>query len=68
MLASARGLLVLDNCEHVLVVCAHVVDRLLAECAALRILTTSRQPLGLGDEVCWPLAGLAVPPRRVGGA
>jgi predicted ATPase/transcriptional regulator with XRE-family HTH domain len=61
MLVSARGLLVLDNCEHLLTVCAQVVDRLLAECSALHILATSRQPLGLGDEVCWPLAGLALP-------
>src|SRR5205085_10941614 len=58
MLASAQALLVLDNCEHLLTACAHLVDRLLADCSALRVLATSRQPLGLGGETCQPIAGL----------
>src|SRR4051812_38810890 len=41
-LASSGGLLVIDNCEHLLVASAHLVDRLLAECPALHVLTTTR--------------------------
>src|SRR5205085_10591989 len=58
MLASAQALLVLDNCEHLLTACAHLVDRLLADCSALRVLATTRQPLGLGGATCQPIAGL----------
>ena len=61
-LAAAEGLLLLDNCEHVLAECARLVDRLLAECPGVRVLATTRQPLELADEVCWPLAGLDLPP------
>jgi non-specific serine/threonine protein kinase len=61
-LATVEGLLLLDNCEHVLEACAHLVDRLLSECPGIRVLTTTRQPLELADEVCWPLAGLELPP------
>ena len=62
MLSRANGLLVLDNCEHVLEASARLVDRLLADCPEVRVLVTTRQPLDLADEVCWPLAGLDVPP------
>ena len=43
-------LLVLDNCEHVLAGCQALADRLLRAAPDLRILTTSRQPLGLAGE------------------
>ena len=55
--AGRRLLLVLDNCEHVVEACAGLCDRLLSAAADLRIVATSREPLGVGGETTW-----AVPP------
>lgn len=54
-------LLVLDNCEHLVAAVAALVDRLLARCPALRVLATSREPLGLTGEVLHPVGPLAMP-------
>ncbi|MGC4866793.1 BTAD domain-containing putative transcriptional regulator [Micromonospora sp. DT53] len=61
-LAERRLLLVLDNCEHVLVDAARLAARLLSACPALRVLATSREPLGLAGEALCPLSGLTLPP------
>jgi predicted ATPase/DNA-binding SARP family transcriptional activator len=53
-----RMLIVFDNCEHVIDSCAAVVAELLAGCGGLRVLATSREPLGVPGEVVWPLGGL----------
>jgi predicted ATPase/DNA-binding SARP family transcriptional activator len=45
-----RALLVLDNCEHVLDGAAALVAALVARTPDLRVLTTSRAPLGLSSE------------------
>ncbi|GGM01125.1 AfsR/SARP family transcriptional regulator [Nakamurella endophytica] len=64
-LADLRGLLVLDNCEHQLGPVAELVEHLLSRCPELRVLATSREPLGLvGESVC-ALPPLAVPPPDV---
>jgi predicted ATPase len=49
-LADARALLVLDNCEHLIDACAHLADALLAHSPGLRIVATSREPLGITGE------------------
>ncbi|HEX2744198.1 MAG TPA: BTAD domain-containing putative transcriptional regulator [Streptosporangiaceae bacterium] len=49
-LADARALLVLDNCEHLIDACAHLADALLAHSPQLRIVATSREPLGITGE------------------
>ena len=59
-LGSGRVLLVLDNCEHVVAGCRELLDELVAGCADLRVLSTSRIPLGLAVERVWgvpPLGG-----------
>ncbi|MEV6908235.1 BTAD domain-containing putative transcriptional regulator [Amycolatopsis sp. NPDC051071] len=61
-LADRAVLLVLDNCEHLLDAAAKLVARLLGAAAALRVLTTSREPLGITGEVVSPVPRLAVPP------
>ncbi|MEU8215921.1 BTAD domain-containing putative transcriptional regulator [Micromonospora taraxaci] len=61
-LAERRLLLVLDNCEHVIADAARLAARLLGTCPALRVLATSREPLGLAGEALCPLSGLTVPP------
>lgn len=60
-LADRRLLLVLDNCEHVVAEAARLAARLLAACPGVRILATSREPLGITGEVMCPVRGLAVP-------
>lgn len=59
-LRNRRVLLVLDNCEHLVDACANLVARLLRSCPRLRVLATSRQPLGITGEQVWWLEGLAV--------
>jgi predicted ATPase len=49
-LAQGRGLLVLDNCEHVIEPAAHAVDVLLTRAPELTILATSREPLRVPGE------------------
>jgi predicted ATPase/DNA-binding SARP family transcriptional activator len=61
-LGARRVLLVLDNCEHVVDAAAALADRLLGECPGLRILATSREPLGITGEALWPVEPLALPP------
>ncbi|HEX6360958.1 ATP-binding protein [Actinophytocola sp.] len=55
------ALLVLDNCEHVLAQAADLVATLVAMARDLRILTTSRAPLGLSSESVYPLPELDQP-------
>ena len=54
-------LLVLDNCEHVAVPCARLVESLLTACPDLTILATSRQALRCGGETTWRIPPLTVP-------
>ena len=56
-----RLLLVLDNCEHLLRQCAAMVGELLAECPEIRVLASSREPLGLDGEQEWRVPPLPVP-------
>ncbi|GAA0413981.1 BTAD domain-containing putative transcriptional regulator [Microbispora corallina] len=57
-------LLILDNCEHVIEAAAAFADRLLGECRRLRILATSREPLGITGEVLWQVEPLALPAKE----
>jgi predicted ATPase/DNA-binding SARP family transcriptional activator len=57
-LTPRTGLLILDNCEHVLDGSAAVVEELLARCPDLRIVATSRAPLGVDGEQVIRLMGL----------
>lgn len=50
VLEGRRGVLVLDNCEHVLASAGELVDRIASRCPQLRILATSREPLGVNGE------------------
>ncbi len=56
-----EALLILDNCEHVIESAAKFADRVLGECRRLRILATSREPLGITGEALWPVEPLALP-------
>ncbi|UMP06000.1 BTAD domain-containing putative transcriptional regulator [Amycolatopsis sp. EV170708-02-1] len=54
-LADRSGLLVLDNCEHLVPAVAGLVTELLACCPRLSVLTTSREPLDIDGEALLPL-------------
>jgi len=54
-------LIVLDNCEHVLAEAGDLARQLLLQCPDMRILTTSRELLGIEGEALWPLSLLSVP-------
>ncbi|MEZ0074204.1 LuxR C-terminal-related transcriptional regulator [Planotetraspora sp. GP83] len=58
-LRDKRALVVLDNCEHLLPACAMITERLLRSAPGLRILVTSRQPLGVSCERMLPVPALA---------
>src|SRR5215472_15623749 len=55
--------LVLDNCEHLPGACAALAADLLGGCPGLRVLATSREPLGVPGEAVFPVPPLAVPPE-----
>ncbi|MFE6183287.1 ATP-binding protein [Streptomyces sp. NPDC056465] len=55
-------LLVLDNCEHVVGAAAALAETLLTHCPRLRILATSREPLGVPGEAVRPVGPLPPDP------
>jgi predicted ATPase/DNA-binding SARP family transcriptional activator len=59
-------LLILDNCEHVIESAAAFAHRVLGECRRLRILATSREPLGITGEALWRVVPLALPEGDAG--
>ena len=61
-LRSRQTLLMLDNCEHVLVGAAEGIVRLLAACPAIQVLTTSRAPLRVRGEQVLPVEPFPLPP------
>ncbi|CDO10837.1 AfsR/SARP family transcriptional regulator [Mycolicibacterium cosmeticum] len=52
-------LLVADNCEHVLAPAAELIDRIIHECPGVRVLATSREPLGVEGERIVPVHPLS---------
>ncbi|GAA2577983.1 BTAD domain-containing putative transcriptional regulator [Dactylosporangium fulvum] len=58
-------LLVLDNCEHVVDAAARLGEELLGRCPKLRILATSREPLGILGESLFPVGPLRHPDGAV---
>jgi predicted ATPase/DNA-binding SARP family transcriptional activator len=62
VLAARKLVLILDNCEHVLDAVAWLAGRVLADAPGVRILATSREPLGLTGETLCPVPSLPLPP------
>jgi predicted ATPase/class 3 adenylate cyclase len=60
-LSDRQTLLVLDNCEHVLADTADLVDAVLTAGPEVRVLATSREPLGLDGEAVRRVQSLDVP-------
>ena len=59
-LGSRQILILLDNCEHLILACAELVERLLRSCSQFRVLATSREPLGVPGETGFPVSPLAI--------
>ena len=60
-LRSRELLLVLDNCEHLIASCAELVEILLRGTQALRIVSTSREALGVSGEIVCRVPSLSLP-------
>nr|WP_206324639.1 MULTISPECIES: BTAD domain-containing putative transcriptional regulator [unclassified Streptomyces] len=56
--AGRRMLLLLDNCEHLVDAAARLAETVLAGCPGVRVLATSREPLGVPGERLRPLGPL----------
>ncbi len=54
-------LLLLDNCEHLVLACAALADALLRRCPSLRILATSREGLRASGELTYLVPPLSLP-------
>ncbi len=54
-------LIVLDNCEHLIEVCAQLADRLLHACTNLKIIASSREALGIAGEAVFRVPPLSLP-------
>ncbi len=62
MLGDKTAVLVLDNCEHVIDASARLAEHLLGLCPDVRVLATSREPLGIIGEVVLAVPPLGQPP------
>jgi predicted ATPase/DNA-binding winged helix-turn-helix (wHTH) protein len=63
--AGRQALIVLDNCEHVLVQAAVVADRFVKAAPDVRVLATSRERLRVDGEQVYALGSLGLPSADV---
>ena len=60
-LAPQDVLIVLDNCEHLIGGCAKTADAIMRRCPRVRLLATSREPLGISGETIYRVPSLSLP-------
>jgi len=60
-LADKHSLLIFDNCEHLLDVCAKLTEAIVRRCADVKILATSREALGIDGEQAYRVPSLSLP-------
>lgn len=63
-LRHKRLLLILDNCEHLIVACADFAQAVRQASSQVHVLATSREPLGVGGELLFRVPSLATPQSR----
>ncbi len=63
-LKAKRLLLVLDNCEHLLLACSQVAEAVLRHCPSVVILANSREGLAIGGELVYRVPSLSLPNPR----
>lgn len=65
-LRNRELLLILDNCEHLLLASSQLVEAFLQACPNLCILATSREALNIPGEISYRVPSLSIPdPRRL---
>ena len=60
-LRAKHLLLMLDNCEHLVAACARLADQFLHASPGLKIIASSREPLGIPGETVFRVPSLALP-------
>ena len=60
-LALQDVLIVVDNCEHLIGGCAKTAEAIVRRCPRVRLLATSREPLGIGGETIYRVPSLSLP-------
>jgi predicted ATPase/class 3 adenylate cyclase len=60
-LKSKRSLIILDNCEHLITAAAHIAGAIIKGAPNVRVMTTSREGLGIAGETIYRVNSLAVP-------
>jgi len=60
-LAPQDVVIVLDNCEHLIGGCAKMADAIVRRCPRVRLVATSREPLGIGGETIYRVPPLSLP-------
>ena len=60
-LAGQDALIVLDNCEHLIDAAAKLCDQVIRRCPKVRLLATSREPLGIDGERVYRVPSLTLP-------
>ena len=61
VLGPQELLLIIDNCEHVIGTVGELIVELIRWCPAVRVLATSREPIGMAGEVVRPVSTLDIP-------
>ena len=67
-LAPQDVLIVVDNCEHLIGGCAKTAEAIVRRCPRVHLLTTSREPLGIGGETIYRVPSLSLPGPAEAGA
>jgi predicted ATPase/class 3 adenylate cyclase len=60
-LAPQHPLILLDNCEHLIDACANTAAAILRRCPQVRLLVTTREPLGIGGEAIYRVPPMSLP-------
>lgn len=63
-LRENRSLLILDNCEHVIVEASRIIVAIIKNCAHVKVLATSRELLNVRGEQVYQLPSLSTPPEK----
>jgi non-specific serine/threonine protein kinase len=63
-LSGQPVLLLFDNCEHLVLACAQMIELLLQKCPDLKILATSREVLNITGEIAWTIPPLSLPGQQ----
>lgn len=64
-LKRRKTLLVIDNCEHLLMACIQFVDALLRACPDVKILATSREAFNIAGEASFRVPSLSLPDPKL---